>query len=87
LQARWEELDARRAEIEAEHDDPRAALELWLTALGDYVTACPAPSGRLSGRPPHRWRSPVNGSSRSLGGSSPPPRRPGAPVRGCAIVT
>ncbi|MFC3961534.1 TetR/AcrR family transcriptional regulator [Nocardia jiangsuensis] len=38
LQARWEELDARRAEIEAEEDDPRAALELWLTALGDYVT-------------------------------------------------
>src|SRR3954454_860511 len=38
LQARWEELDARRAEIEAEHGDPLAALELWLTALGDYVT-------------------------------------------------
>jgi AcrR family transcriptional regulator len=38
LQARWEELDGRRAEIEAEHGDPLAALELWLTALGDYVT-------------------------------------------------
>jgi AcrR family transcriptional regulator len=38
MQARWEELDARRAEIEAEHGDPLAALELWLTALGDYVT-------------------------------------------------
>ncbi|MFW6775202.1 TetR/AcrR family transcriptional regulator [Nocardioides sp. CPCC 205120] len=38
LQARWEELDARRAEIEAEEGDALAALELWLTALGDYVT-------------------------------------------------
>lgn len=38
LQARWEKLDARRAEIEAKHGDPLAALELWLTALGDYVT-------------------------------------------------
>ncbi len=38
MQARWEELDARRAEIEAEHGDPLAALELWLTAVGDYVT-------------------------------------------------
>jgi AcrR family transcriptional regulator len=38
LLARWEELDARRAEIEAECGDPLAALELWLTALGDYVT-------------------------------------------------
>ena len=38
LQARWEELDARRAVIEAECGDPLAALELWLTALGDYVT-------------------------------------------------
>ncbi|WP_258723234.1 TetR/AcrR family transcriptional regulator [Cellulomonas sp. NS3] len=38
LQARWEELDARRAAIEAEQSDPLAALELWLTALGDYVT-------------------------------------------------
>ena len=38
LQARWEELDARRAEIEADQGDPLAALELWLTALGDYVT-------------------------------------------------
>jgi AcrR family transcriptional regulator len=38
LKARWEELDARRVEIEAQHGDPLAALELWLTALGDYVT-------------------------------------------------
>jgi AcrR family transcriptional regulator len=38
LQARFDELDARRAEIEAEHGDPLVALELWLTALGDYVT-------------------------------------------------
>ena len=38
MQARWEELDARRVEIEAEHGDPLAALELWLTALGGYVT-------------------------------------------------
>lgn len=38
LQARWEELDARRVEIEAEHGDPLEALELWLTALGGYVT-------------------------------------------------
>ncbi|WP_207840010.1 TetR/AcrR family transcriptional regulator [Williamsia soli] len=38
MQARWEELDARRAEIETEPVDPLAALELWLTALGDYVT-------------------------------------------------
>jgi AcrR family transcriptional regulator len=38
LKARWEGLDARRAEIEAEHGDPLAALELWLSALGDYVT-------------------------------------------------
>ncbi|WP_433786414.1 TetR/AcrR family transcriptional regulator [Actinomycetospora sp. CA-101289] len=38
LQARFEELDARRVEIEAEHADPLAALELWLTALGGYVT-------------------------------------------------
>ena len=38
MQARFDELDARRAEIEAEHDDPFEALELWLTALGGYVT-------------------------------------------------
>ena len=38
MQARWDELDDRRAAIEAEHGDPLAALELWLTALGDYVT-------------------------------------------------
>jgi AcrR family transcriptional regulator len=38
LQARWEELDARRVQIEAEHADPLEALELWLTALGGYVT-------------------------------------------------
>jgi AcrR family transcriptional regulator len=38
LQARWEGLDARRAEIEAERGDPVDALELWLTALGEYVT-------------------------------------------------
>jgi AcrR family transcriptional regulator len=38
LQARFEELDARRAEIEAEYGDPLLALEVWLTALGDYVT-------------------------------------------------
>jgi AcrR family transcriptional regulator len=38
MQARWEELDARRVEIEAERGDPLAALELWLTALGGYVT-------------------------------------------------
>jgi AcrR family transcriptional regulator len=38
IKARWEELDARRAEIEAEHGDPLEALELWLTALGGYVT-------------------------------------------------
>jgi AcrR family transcriptional regulator len=38
IKARWEELDARRAEIAAEHSDPLEALELWLTALGGYVT-------------------------------------------------
>ncbi len=38
LQARFDELDARRAEIEAERGDPLEALELWLTALGGYVT-------------------------------------------------
>jgi AcrR family transcriptional regulator len=38
MQARWDELDARRARIESENADPLAAMELWLTALGDYVT-------------------------------------------------
>jgi AcrR family transcriptional regulator len=38
MQARFEELDARRVQIEAENRDPLDALELWLTALGGYVT-------------------------------------------------
>jgi AcrR family transcriptional regulator len=38
LQARADELDSRRAAIEAEAKDSGTALEQWLGALGEYVT-------------------------------------------------
>lgn len=39
LRARDEELSSRRGEIERDVADPVTALELWLEALSEYVTA------------------------------------------------
>ncbi|WP_295629121.1 TetR/AcrR family transcriptional regulator [uncultured Corynebacterium sp.] len=39
LQARFDELFARRESIRHEQEDSSTALERWIDALGDYVTA------------------------------------------------
>lgn len=39
LEARDQELEARRATIEREQSDPDLALQEWLAALGEYVSA------------------------------------------------
>jgi len=39
MHARVEELTSRRDAIEHEHVDPVAALDQWLEALGEYLTA------------------------------------------------